>query len=79
MKTKTRFLVLLTTLISIFSLIFTGCSAILKIETPIGDLKVESLSYYTGHLTLRLSHADKKVFTVEDLQYLVQSEAYLFD
>ena len=66
-----------------------ACSPAVTLETPQGKLKVESLDYLhrdgtfnagdRDRLVLTLTRADKKMFSVDGLNYIIQSGSYLTD
>ena len=69
-------------------LLLSACSAA-TLDTPQGKLKVESLEYLsrTGtfyandphRLVLTLTRSDNEMFSVDDLNYIIHSGAYLTD
>lgn len=77
------------TLMILISIFASGCSQSAILETPQGNLKVESLEYqyYSGsvyansphRLILTLSRADGEMFSIDDLNYIIKSGAYLND
>lgn len=79
----------LIALLAAISVLLFGCSRTATLETPQGQLKVESLEYVnkTGtfyandphRMVLTLARADGKMFSVDDLNYIIQSGAYLTD
>jgi hypothetical protein len=70
------------------AVLLSACST-KTLETPHGQLKVESLAYLRhggsfyaknpDRLVLTLTRLDKEMFSVDDLNYVIQSEAYLTD
>jgi hypothetical protein len=89
MLTKFGLRYLLVTVLVVSGVLISACSSATTLETPQGLLKVEELSYQfkTGtinandphRLVLTLTRADNKLFSVDDLNYIVQSGAYLTD
>ena len=79
----------LIVLLMVSSLVLVGCSQNIILETPQGELKVENLTYimHSGtfyandphRLVLTLTRVDNKMFSVNDLNYIIQSGAYLKD
>ncbi|MBD3320827.1 MAG: hypothetical protein GF350_07015 [Chitinivibrionales bacterium] len=79
----------LVILVVITGVFLSGCSRLAVLETPQGKLVVEDLNYthksgnlyvYDPHrLILVLARADNENFSVSDLNYIVQSGAYLLD